>query len=56
LDTKKTESEYRKKAKFVKGTNDKYCEKMEKLYKIRENRLITNDDLKEIIPEWKIED
>jgi len=56
LDTKKPESEYRKKAKFVKGPNDKYCEKMEQLYKIRENRLITNDDLKEIMPEWKIED
>jgi len=56
LDTQKPESEYRKKAKFVKGPNDKYCEKMEKLYKIRENRLITNDDLKEIMPEWKIKD
>jgi Rps23 Pro-64 3,4-dihydroxylase Tpa1-like proline 4-hydroxylase len=56
LDTKKPESEYRKKAKFVKSPNDKYCEKMEQLYKIRENRLITNDDLKEIMPEWKIED
>jgi hypothetical protein len=56
LDTKKPESEYRKKARFIKGPNDRYCEKMEKLYKIRENRLITNDDLKEIMPEWKIED
>jgi Rps23 Pro-64 3,4-dihydroxylase Tpa1-like proline 4-hydroxylase len=56
LDTKKPESEYRKKAKFVKGPDDKYCDKMVKLYKIRENRLITNDDLKEIMPEWKIED
>ena len=26
------------------------------IVKIRENRLITNDDLKEIMPEWKIED
>lgn len=56
LDTRKLESEYRKKAKFVKGSNDKFCDKMDKLYKIRENRLISNDDLKEIIPEWKIED
>jgi hypothetical protein len=56
LDTTKLESEYRKKAKFVKGSNDKFCDKMDKLYKIRENRLITNDDLKEIMPEWKIED
>ena len=29
---------------------------MKKLYKIRENRLITNEDMKEIMPEWKIEE
>ncbi len=56
LDTKKPETEYRKKAQFVKVQNDKYSEKMEQLYKIRGDRLITNDDLKEIMPEWKIED
>jgi hypothetical protein len=26
---------------------------MDKLYKIRENRLITDKDLEEIVPEWK---
>lgn len=45
--------EYRKKAKFIKSKNEPYCEKMDKLYKIRENRLITEKDLEEIIPEWK---
>jgi Rps23 Pro-64 3,4-dihydroxylase Tpa1-like proline 4-hydroxylase len=46
--------EYRKKAKFIKSKNEPYCEKMDKLYKIRENRLITEKDLEEIIPEWKL--
>lgn len=55
LDSQKPESEYRKKAKFIKGPNDPFCERMEKLHKIRENRLITEDDLKEIMPEWKME-
>ena len=55
LDTKKQEFEYRKKAKYIKCKKDKYCEKMDKLYKIREKRLITQEDLKEIIPEWKKE-
>jgi Rps23 Pro-64 3,4-dihydroxylase Tpa1-like proline 4-hydroxylase len=56
FDTQKNESEYRKKAKFTKVSNDKYDEKMDKLYKIRENRLLTKEDLNEIIPEWRIED
>ena len=49
----KEEKEYRKKAKFIKSKNEPYCEKMDKLYKIRENRLITEKDLEEIMPEWK---
>lgn len=55
LDSQKEESEYRKKAKYIKPKNEKFCPKMDKLYKIRENRLITKDDLKEIIPEWQID-
>ncbi len=53
LNINKEEKTYRKKAKFVKSKNEPYCEKMDKLYKIRENRLITDKDLKEIIPKWK---
>jgi Rps23 Pro-64 3,4-dihydroxylase Tpa1-like proline 4-hydroxylase len=55
LDSEKQEMEYRKKAKYVKCKNEEYCEKMDKLFKIREKRLITEEDLKEIIPEWKKE-
>lgn len=54
LNTTKAEKEYRKKAKFVKSKNEPYCEKMDTLYKIRETRLITDKDLEEIIPEWRI--
>jgi hypothetical protein len=35
--------------------HEEFNEKMDKLYKIREKRLITKDDLNEIIPEWKKE-
>lgn len=56
LDSKKQECEYRKKAKYVKCKNEDYCEKMEKLYKIREKRLINEEDLKEIMPDWKKND
>jgi Rps23 Pro-64 3,4-dihydroxylase Tpa1-like proline 4-hydroxylase len=56
LDIAKPESSYRKKAKFVKTPKDSYSEKMEQLYKIRENRLITPDDLEEIMPKWRMED
>ena len=45
---------YRKKAVFVKRPFDKYDEKMEKLYKIRHYRRITDEDIKEIWPEWTI--
>lgn len=48
------EDGYRKKAVFVKRPFDKYDERMEKLYKIRPFRIITNDDMKEIWPEWTI--
>jgi Rps23 Pro-64 3,4-dihydroxylase Tpa1-like proline 4-hydroxylase len=52
--TNKEDIEYRTKAKFTKPIFEPYCEKMYKLYKIRENRLITKNDLNEIMPEWKI--
>jgi Rps23 Pro-64 3,4-dihydroxylase Tpa1-like proline 4-hydroxylase len=53
--TNKKENEYRKKAKFIKRPQDKYNEHVEKLYKIRPNRRITNKDMIEIMPEWKID-
>jgi len=56
LDTNKQDCEYRKKAKYVKCKNEDYCEKMDKLYKIREKRLINDEDLKEIMPYWKKND
>jgi hypothetical protein len=39
---------YRTKAFFTKRPEDLYCEKMDKLYKIRPHRLITNNDLEQI--------
>ena len=45
---------YRTKATFIKRPQDKYDEKMEKLYKIRPHRRITEEDMKEIFPEWNI--
>lgn len=47
-------SGYRTKAIFVKRPLDKYSDKMEKLYKIRPHRRITDDDMNEIWPEWNI--
>jgi len=48
------EDGYRKKAVFVKRPQDNYEERMEKLYKIRPYRRITESDMKEIWPEWTI--
>ena len=39
---------YRTKATFTKRPQDPYCEKIEKLYKIRPHRLIQESDLKEL--------
>jgi Rps23 Pro-64 3,4-dihydroxylase Tpa1-like proline 4-hydroxylase len=55
LNTKKTEDEYRKKAKFIKRPQDPDNEKINKLYDIRSNRRINNDDMKSIMPDWTIE-
>jgi Rps23 Pro-64 3,4-dihydroxylase Tpa1-like proline 4-hydroxylase len=58
FDKQKTESdykEYREKAKFTKVPHDKYDENMEKLYKIREKRLLTKADLNEFMPNWCVE-
>ena len=54
-DVKKTgsdESGYRTKATFIKRPSDPYDEKMEKLYKIRPKRRITQKDMNEIWPDW----
>ena len=43
---------YRIKAVFVKRPQDNYDERMEKLFKIRPFRRISDDDMNEIWPEW----
>lgn len=55
LNTQKNEKEYRKKAKFTKRPEDPYDEQIEKLYNIRSNRLITQEDMKTLIPNWNID-
>jgi len=55
LNTKKTEDEYRKKAKFTKRPQDNYNENMQKLYDIRANRRITKEDIDLLMPDWSIE-
>lgn len=55
LNILKPESEYRKKAKFVKRPQDVYCEKKQKLYDIRPYRRITKKDLDDIFPEWSVD-
>lgn len=52
LCTKKSDSMYRYKAKFVKRPFDPFDERMAKLYEIRANRRISEQDMKEIWPEW----
>lgn len=48
-------SGYRTKATFVKRPEDKYDERIDKLYKIRPHRRIEKEDLDEIWPEWNPE-
>jgi hypothetical protein len=55
LNTQKMEEQYRKKAKFIKRPEDPYDEKIEKLYKIRSYRLITQKDMELIMPHWNIQ-
>lgn len=43
---------YRDKAVFIKRPEDKYDERLDKLFKIRAHRRISNEDMKEIWPEW----
>jgi len=45
---------FREKAIFVKNPNDKFDERLEKLFKIRPFRLITKEDMNEIYPTWTI--
>jgi len=44
--------EYRTKASFVKRPSDNYDERLEKLFNIRPNRRIEQEDLDNIWPEW----
>ena len=56
-DNKKTGANsegFRTKATFIKRPHDKYDERMEKLYKIRPQRRITEEDMKEIFPDWNV--
>jgi hypothetical protein len=46
-------SGYRTKATFTKRPEDKFCEKIEKLYKIRPYRLIDQKDIEELDLEWE---
>ena len=55
LNSEKLEDQYRKKAKFVKGPQDPYNENIEKLYEIRPNRRIANEDMAILMPDWTVE-
>ena len=55
LNTKKSEDEYRKKAKFIKRPDDPFDDKMQELYNIRSHRRITKEDLDLLMPDWDIE-
>jgi Rps23 Pro-64 3,4-dihydroxylase Tpa1-like proline 4-hydroxylase len=55
LNTKKEESDYRKKAKFVKRPEDPHDKNMEELYEIRRHRRITIKDMDKLFPGWKKE-
>jgi len=46
---------YRLKASFIKRPQDPESEEMKKLYEIRPYRRITDDDMKEIWPDWNSE-
>jgi Rps23 Pro-64 3,4-dihydroxylase Tpa1-like proline 4-hydroxylase len=56
LNSIKSQSDYRKKAKFTKTKYENFDKNMLELYNIRSERLITNEDLKLYFPNWKITD
>jgi len=56
LNSIKSQSNYRKKAKFTKTKYEKIDKNMLELYNIRSERLITNEDLKLYFPNWTITD
>ena len=45
---------YRTKATYVKRPQDPFDPRMEKLFRIRSQRRITEEDMNEIWPEWNI--
>lgn len=47
-------NKYRQKAKYTKRPNETYNENMEQLYKIRESRRITKEDIEKYIPGWSV--
>ena len=49
---KKTDTEYRYRAKFVKRPEDQQDERMDKLYKICEYQNVTQSDMDIIWPDW----
>jgi Rps23 Pro-64 3,4-dihydroxylase Tpa1-like proline 4-hydroxylase len=54
LNTQKSEDSYRKKAKFIKRPEDPFDEQMQKLYDIRPQRRITQEDMNELMPDWSV--
>ena len=56
LNSIKDEDKYRSKAVFVKRPNDPYDDNLDKLYKIRPHRRITQEDMAIYMPNWKKED
>jgi Rps23 Pro-64 3,4-dihydroxylase Tpa1-like proline 4-hydroxylase len=56
ISSHKSESSYRKKAKYVKRPADKFNEGLEELYKIRPERRITQEDIDTFCNGWQITD
>jgi Rps23 Pro-64 3,4-dihydroxylase Tpa1-like proline 4-hydroxylase len=54
FNTIKPFNKYREKARYSKRLNDKYDENMEKLYKIRQKRRITKEDMNKYFPYWSV--
>lgn len=55
LNNSNQNKKYRQKAKYTKRPEDPYSNNLEKLYKIRETRRITPEDMEKYCPDWKPE-
>jgi Rps23 Pro-64 3,4-dihydroxylase Tpa1-like proline 4-hydroxylase len=56
LNSQKKEELYRKKAKYVKRPNDIFDSQLDHLYNIRPFRRITQEDMYQYLPNWKVTD